>query len=201
MIVSLDELKRVIGIGLEDTSEDDNLTRIIRAKTVWVQGETHRRFDTPTAVSEIHPGTGECELYLAGHVDDAADPPNIVTVSRRTIVERFRGWELLTFGEDWERQGDTLLFLTAWSVWPRTDEFKVEYLDGYVNAPEDIKEVILELAMNQYFGDAATSDGTAGVTGEKLGDFSYTAGASAVGANTLSDNASKTLNRYRRKFV
>lgn len=212
MIVSLDELKRMLDIDLEDTSEDENLTRIIQSKTTWVQGETRRRFDTPIPRTEYHEGTGEPELYLEGHVDDSPaadnpsesqDPTTSVKVYRRPRAERFRSWEQLTEGVEWERRGDTLIFLLAWAVWPREDEFKIEYLDGYASAPEDIKEVILEMAMDQYFGDADIASGTSGITSEKLGDYSYSLGpsGSTVGMNSLSDNATKTLQRYKRRFV
>jgi hypothetical protein len=214
MIVSLEELKRVLGLDLEDTSEDDNLTRIIQAKTVWVQGETRRRFDTPILTTEYHEGSGEQELILFGHVDDSVaadnpseslDPTTSVKVWRRPLMERFREWEPLIEGDDWERREQTLIMLRGWNVWERVDEFKVEYRDGYVVAPEDIKEVILEMAMNQYFGDVETSSGMAGITSEKIGDYSYSAGSggssSLVGMNSLTDNSTKTLQRYKRKFA
>lgn len=209
MIVSLDELKRVLGIDLENTDEDANLTRIIEAKTVWVQGETRRRFDTPILTTEYREGNGECELVLFGHVDDSPaadnpseslDPTTSVRVYRRAKMEKFREWEELTEGEDWERRGQTLVFIPGWSVWPREDELKIVYLDGYAAAPEDIKEVILELAVNQYLGDADLASGTSGITSEKLGDYSYSVGSTSVGANMLTDNSTKTLNRYKRRF-
>lgn len=213
MIVSLDELKRVLGIDLGDTSEDDNLERIILAKTAWVEGETKRRFDTPVPHVQYEDGSGEQELYLEWHVDDSPeadnpseslDPTTSVRVSRRPRSEKWRAWEPLVEGEDWERRGQTLLFLRTWQVWPGEDEFKIEYLGGYARAPEDVKEVVLELAMNQYMADADTSSGTAGISSEKIGDYSYTIGAgggasSAVGF--LTDASSRTLNRYKRKIA
>lgn len=211
MIVSLDELKRVLGIDLANTDEDENLTRIIEAKSTWVQGETRRRFDTPIPTTEYHDGNGECEFVLFGHVDDSPeadnpsetlDPTTSVRVFRRPKAERFREWEELIEGQDWERRGQTLIFLAAWSVWPLEDEFKVTYLDGYASAPEDIKEVVIELAMNQYMGDADTASGTSGITSEKLGDYSYTIGGSSASASVgfLTDASSKTLQRYKRRF-
>lgn len=210
MIVSLDELKRVLGIDLDDASEDPNLTRIILAKTAWVHGETRRYFDTPTPRTEYHTGHGEAELYLNGHVDDSVDadnpsesldPTTAVKVFRKPRGGRWREWEQLTEHDDWERRNDVLYSTHTLGVWCIEDEFKIEYMDGYAQAPEDIKEVILELAMNQYFGDVETSSGTAGITSEKLGDYSYNVGASAVGASLLTDNSSKTLGRWKRRFA
>lgn len=212
MIVSLDELKRVLGIDLTDDSEDENLTRIILAKTTWVEGETKRRFDTPIFHEEFHEGSGDEAMMLDWHVDDSPDadnpsesldPTTSVHVYRRPRLEKFRPWEELIEGEDWERRGQTLVFLRAWQVWPREDEFRVTYLGGYAKAPEDIKEVILELAMNQYLLDASSSSGTAGVTSEKLGDYSYTLdlGATATGSGTITTNSNRTLSRYKRVLV
>lgn len=211
MIVSLDELKRVLGLDLEDTSEDANLTRIITAKTTWVEGETKRRFDTPIHHEQYESG-GFQHLYLEWHVDDSVeadnpseslDPTTSVHIFRRPRSEQWRAWEELIEGEDWERRGQTLIFLRTWQVWPGEDEFKITYMGGYAVAPEDIKEVILELAMNQYLIDLNSSSGTAGVTSEKLGDYSYTVdlGAIATGTGGTSENGLKTLNRYKRKIV
>jgi hypothetical protein len=210
MIVSLDELKRVIGIALTDTSEDDNLTRLITAKTVAVQGMTHRRFDSPELTTEYQQGPGTDTLFLAGYVDDSADDNpsettdfTVVHVWRRPIAEKFRDWEELVEGEDWERRGSTLLFLRAWGRWERHDEFKITYFDGFVDAPEDIKEVIIEMALNQYMLDVSTSAGEQGLSSETLGDFSWSKDLSAVstGTGALSDVSTKTIKRYKRQLV
>lgn len=210
MIVSLDELKRVLGITLSDTAEDDNLTRLILAATEWVQGQTHRRFDVPISVTEYKTGHGKRTLYLAGHIDDSVaadnpsetlDPTTSVRVYRRPVSEPFRTWEELIEGEDWERRDDSLVFLRAWSVWPCEDELKLVYLDGYAQAPEDVKALVLELAMNQYRVDAEASAGTAGITSESLGDFSYSVGNTVTGSTTISAIGLRTLNYRTRKFV
>lgn len=214
MIVSLDELKRVLGIELDNTDEDDNLTRLILAATAWVQGKTHRRFDSPILRTEYRNGTGRRELYLSGHVDDSVaadnpsetlDPTTSLHVYRRPIYEPNHGWEELIEGEDWERRGDMIVFLRLWAVWPTEDEVRLVYLDGYVNAPEDLKAVILELAMNQYNADVGSASGTTGVTSESLGDFSWDAKTSSSsasgGSTTLTATSLDTLNHYRRTFV
>jgi hypothetical protein len=211
MIVSLDDLKSVLGIDEDDATQDDNLTRLIKAKTAWVEGATQRRFDTPIPHTQIECGSGEAELYLEWHVDDVVytppltpSPSTSVVVSRRPVLERYRAWELLVEGTDWERRGQTLYFLRAWTLWPVQDEFKIDYLGGYGIAPDDIKELILELARNQYLIDTETSSGTSGITSEKIGDFSYSVGSSsstATGSSTVSDMGKATIQRYKRRFV
>lgn len=213
MIVSLDEVKTVLGIDLADTTQDVYLTRLIKAKTDIVEGITKRRFDTPIQHTQIEEGSGEFALFLDWHVDDGSlytpaldpDPAASIQVFRRPVLERYRAWEELIEGEDWERDGQTILFLRAWQVWPVTDEFKLTYLGGYGAAPEDIKEVVIDLVRNQYLVDTTTSSGTAGVTSETIGDYSYdnrTSGTSvATGTLTLSDLARQTLGRYTRRFI
>ncbi len=204
MIVSLDEIKRVLGIDLASTTEDENLTRLIGAATEWVQGQTHRRFDTPALVTEYRESPGRRMLYLAGHIDDStaadnmsetADPTSSVHVFRRPLCEPYRAWEELIENEDWERRGDALVFLHWWAIWPQD-------LDGYAVAPADVQALVLELAMNQYLLDVASASGTAGITSEKLGDFSYAVDTtSAAGTTILSDRAKGTLNNRTRKLV
>lgn len=210
MIVSLDDLKQVLGIALDDDgAQDDNLTRLIKAKSAFVEGYTQRRFDTPILHTQIEPGNGEDALYLEWHVDDEntplapnPDPSESVIVSRRPILERFRPWEVLVEDEDWERRGDVIYFLRTWQVWPIEDEIKLEYLGGYIKAPDDIKAVILELAANQYLIDTDLSSGTSGVNSEKIGDYSYSLSTTtAVGSTTMSETSAATLNRYKRRFV
>lgn len=206
MIVSLEELKAVLGIEPDDATQDDYLTRLILAKTAWVEGYTQRRFDTPIAHTQIARGTGEAELYLEWHLSD----PDSLLIYRRPALERFREWELLVEGEDWElseANGNTVFFLRAWQVWPVEDEIKASYQGGYTEAPEDIKEVILSMASNQYLFEADSASETAGLTSEKIGDYNYSLGSSsstatgAVGSDVVGDTAMKTLNRYKRRFV
>lgn len=220
MIVTLEEVKTVVGIALDDASQDPYLTRLIKAKTAWVEGYTQRRFDTPILHSQIEPGPGEPEIYLDWHVDDTLyeppldpSPTTSVYVQRRPCSERFRPWEVLIEGEDWQRVGDVIYFLRAWQVWPREDEFKIDYLGGYGIAPEDIRDAIIDLVQAQYVTDGSiasdASSGTAGVTSEKIGDFSYSLGSSSssssssktTSAGGVVDTTMQTLNRYKRRFA
>lgn len=219
MIVTLDEVKTVLGISLTDNSQNDYLTRLIKAKTTWIENATRQRFDTPILHTQIVQGENNSEIYLEWNIDETIyDPPLIpsptssVVVSRRPILERFRPWELLVEGEDWERVGQTLYFLRFWSVWPIEEEFKVEYLGGYGLAPEDIKDAVIDLIQAQYVTDMSissdTSSGTAGVTSEKIGDFSYSLGSSSASASSskttssggVTDMTLKTIERYKRRF-
>jgi len=213
MIVSLEELKRVLGIDLTNTDEDANLTRLIQAKTTWVEGETRRRFDTPISRTEYHSGTDESFLYLEGYVDDSIeadnpsellDPTTSVQVAYRSRVWPSAVWEDLIEGTDWERRSSrTLVALSPGGVWSRCDEFRIVYLDGYANAPEDIKELVIELAIGQYWLDVQASQGATGITSETLGDYSYSTDLAAIvaGMGSVSENGSKTIQRYKRKFA
>ena len=218
MIVSLNQLKPLLGIALDDASQDANLTRLIEAKTAWVEGVTRRRFDTPIPHTEIRQCTDDMTIYLHWHVDDEIyDPPldpsptSSVRVYRRPIMERFRPWEELVEGDDWERTDQVIYFLRGWLL-PIVDEFKIDYLGGYGIAPADIQELVLELAVNQYLMDqvvSETTEGTAGVTSETIGDFSYSADlgststsvSSRTGTGGVSENGNRTIQRYKLRLV
>ena len=93
------------------------------------------------------------------------------------------------------------------------DEFKLDYLGGYGVAPEDIRDAILDLVQAQYVNDTSiasdTSSGTAGVTSEKIGDFSYSLGSSSsssassksTSSGGVTDITTQTLQRYKRRFA
>lgn len=206
MIVTPAEVKHVLGIEIGDTSEDANLTRLIEAATTWLEGETHRRFQEPAATKEYHRGKDERELYLFGHLDTTSQTAiDSLRVFRRSMWTADRTWEELTEDEDWERRDQTLISLGPYSVWSRHDEIRVDYMDGWVSAPQDIREVIIEWVVGQYVADAATAGGTAGITSEHIGDYSYTVDLGAVtkagGSGNLSADSLSTVNRYQRKFA
>ena len=210
MIVSVDALKAALGIDLDDTTEDTRLESLILSATVWIEGEVHVRFDEPITRTEFRNGTGMRTLYLRGHIDPAAvesesaeDTPMVI-VSERLIGDN-GAWNDLVEGEDYERRNDALLFFGVLGpVWPRCNEYRIVYPDGYVSAPEDIQAVVLEMATRQYLTDVSNASGTAGVTSEKLGDYAYTVDLGAVSnssGGTLSDQSVRTLNHYRKRFV
>lgn len=210
MIVSLDELKHVLGMDSADVSQDAELTRQIGAATEWVQRTTHRRFDTPIQVTEYRESPGQRLLYLAGHIDDSVaadnpsetlDPSTSLQVFRRPMTDSSFVWEALIEDEDWERRDDALLFIRVFGVWPCEDEYKINYLDGYAVAPDDVKALVLEIASNQYLIDSALATGTAGITSESLGDFSYSTSGKAEGTTVRSETSIRTLNNRTRKLV
>lgn len=216
MIVELAQVKALLGIELDDETEDTHLTQLILAATEWLQGETKRRFDTPIDVIEFREGNGNRKLYLRGHIDrsappvgESAEPGNSLTVSIRAIGDVGEDWEMLNENEHYEVRGN-VLYGSGWcgGQWDRSYEYQLEYLSGYWVAPEDIQQIVLELVIGQYNADIANAAGTAGVTSEKLGDYSYTvdlgaAAGSSVGisSGSLSGNAWRTIERYRRVFI
>lgn len=210
MIVTVEEVKSALGIITTD--DDDRLLRLILAASAWVEKTTLRRFDTPILRTEYHKGNGEAELILNGHIDDAYLQEASMVLLLPTGLQvwsrsRFGGtWQLLEEDTSWERREDTLVFLSPWPMWSCSDEFKIEYYDGYMAAPDDIKAVILELVTAGYEAEIDSASGAAsGVTSEHIGDYSYTvdlsAAASVATGGLLSSLSQQTLNNYRRRLA
>jgi hypothetical protein len=213
MIVTVEELKITLGIPESDTSQDASLEQLIVRATAWVQEQTHRRFDTPETHVDVVRGRNTRELFLSGHVDPAvvelesAGELGVIHVRERTLGDGKDGWSDLVEDEDYERREDVLYGIRGF-WWSRSSEYEVTFLDGWVSAPDDIKALITELASGQYGADAAAADGTAGITSEKLGDFSYSldggstgSSAGTAGGGVLSDIGRRTLGRWWRPAV
>lgn len=210
MLVSLEQVKQLLGIDLIDTSEDDHLTQLILAATVWIESETHWRFDVPIEKTEYQNGTGRRELFLRGHID-LSTPPVAESAFDSTphVAERLIGdlgaWDDLVEGEDYERRGDTLLSGNPTGFWwDRGLEFRIIYMDGFWEAPEDIQQLLLEIVTRQYNTDIDLAAGTAGITSEHIGDYSYTLDLGAVAAisgSSITDTGWLTINHYKRRLV
>lgn len=206
MIISLPELKRALGLDPEDASEDEALTELVTRIVSWVEGQTKKRFSTPIEVTEYRLGSGRRKLFVEGRIaGPAAEDPDYVYI---TVSERFAlgDWEVLVEGEDYERRDNALIRLDDWA-WPPNAEYKLVYHNGYHESevPEDIQALVIEMAAAQYGADAAAASGEAGISSEKIGDYSYSLDASAVvgasGGGSVSDTGMATLNRYKRKLV
>lgn len=196
-IVALDTLKRALGIDLEDTSQDTALTELEAGIAEWVEGQTKRRFSTPLSTVEYQYGSGARDLFLRGHLEVGEEEPVIL------VEQRFRDGEWEVF-EDFEFRDGVLVRTDGW-VWPRSAEYRITYLNGYTVAPSDIQALVIEMVAGQYGADAAAAAGELGVTSEKIGDYSYTLGetaiAGATGGGVISDTGKGTLNRWKRLLV
>lgn len=216
MIVTVAELKHVLGIDPLETDEDGHLEQVIQSASDVVQGMTRRRFDTPIPRVEYQEGLGRHTIYLEGHIDDdpaadnpseTLDPTTSLKIARRPLclgLAHNTDWEELTEGVEWERRQQKVIFLKLWSIWPAEDEFRLSYLDGYAHAPEDIRTVVLNLAAEQYNHDVNVASGLIGLKSESIGDYSYTRDLTVEGSGNvgkLNDTDMKTIYRYKRKFA
>lgn len=208
-----DTLKSVLNIAPTDSSQDLNLIRLIRFAVSVVEGITKRYFGAPRIKTDYFRGDRGPKFFLTGYLDDSdlantsypagEAPSQTVVVSSRAYYS-VDPWDNLVEGEDWERRGREIVILgfpqlvgICWG------EYRVTYLEGYVDAPEDIKQAIIEIAMKQNIDDLTIATGLFGVTSESLGDFSYSrSGTLATGLlDVLSDMSRATLQRYKRKFI
>lgn len=215
MIVSLDQVKQLLGIELDDTSEDEHLTQLILAATVFVESETHWRFDTPIEKTEYQVLPGFRAMYLRGHVDDSTPPASesafdgTVRIAVRAAGDVGGAWEDLVENEDYERRGDTIIFAMQperswWWNACYGPEFRAQYMDGYWEAPEDIQQLLLEIVTRQYTTDIDLASGVAGVTSEHIGDYSYTVdlgAAASITGGAITSTGWMTINHYKRILV
>lgn len=195
MIVPLTELKNALGIALDDTSQDTALTEQEARVSAWVDNQVKRRFRDPEDRIETRLGSGRRLLYLRGHVADP-EAEDAVLITERLLAYGTGEW---TDIDGFELRGDSIV-RTDGQVWLPNAEYKILYSDGYEegDAPADIKALVIELVQNER--DALTEQ--AGVTSEKIGDYSYTLDKSAViGTGVLSDTALGVIQSYKKKFA
>lgn len=208
MLISLDLLKKKLGIDAADVTHDDELTAIVLQQTDWVEGETHRRFDVPLAKTETIAGQGRTTLWLGGHLElDNPDHPEWGDV----IVAERVAWTdplILDAATTYEAHGGgslaSLVRIDGY-VWSVGAEYDITYYDGYVAAPDDIQALVMSLSVAAYRTDAATADSSAGITSETLvGVYSYTVSAqnaSAEAIGGLTEQHLRTLNRWKRMVM
>jgi len=200
-------------LGITDASKDAQLTQAIQSAIDYVEGRTKRYFDEPKSRTDYRNWNGDWQMVLDGHIDDSLDaninpseqfdPTTSLVISQRPLgVGAPADWTALVEGTDYERHDDYIQFLMP-PVWPSPLQLRFVYLDGYASAPEDIKDVIVEVATDRFIQRELSASRTAGVTGEKLGDFSYSKNltVAGTGAGVMSDRSKQTINRYRRQLV
>ncbi len=189
-IVPLAELKGAMGITTN--AGDTDLAALERRMSEWVEGQVKRRFQEPTEIKDLRPGLGRFQLYLSGHADSTDE--DAITVRERPCGTGSNAWVDVTA---FERRGDKLL-RTDGTHWLRGYEYEMTYDDGYDVAPGDIKDLVIELCQ----GEVDASAEQAGILKESIGDYSYELDPSmVVGARGLTDTATGTLNRWRKKLV
>lgn len=197
LVVPLDELKRGLGIALDDTSEDENLVQLEEQAVAWAEERLERRFRAPTERVEYVMGTGTRTLFLWGNVEDG-----LVTVAERTVGTK--AWTDLEEPDDvFELRPSARaqkLERVDGSVWARGVEYRVTWNDGFTTAPADIRALIID-AVNQARNALIAINDEGVVKSESIGDYSYTLDLS-VSAGALSAGFSKpstdTINRWRR---
>lgn len=211
MIVSLAEVKAALEIPEDDTSADVQLTRLILGASAWVQNTTHRYFDTPILRTEVHVGMGTSELFIYGHIDgpevnDPSDTGELGDVTRIWSRLPADEWTELLEGVDWERLKDRFYRLPYPFAWLRWEQYKIQYMDGWVSAPDDIKALIMDMVTGQSLSESSAVSGLVGITSEKIGDYSYTLNPALVAASAssgfpITTAGWQTINNWKRNFA
>lgn len=200
IVVPLDELKRGLGIALDDATEDENLVQLEAQAVAWVEERLERRFQAPEDRKVYVKGTGSTTLFLWGNVEDMAAGAIVI----RERSEGGGGWEAIEDPDEvFEvRHGKRIEKLERidGSVWARGMEYEISFADGYTAAPQDIKALIID-AVNQQRNALIAINDEGTIKSETIGDYSYTLDlgvASAALSAGFSSTSSDTINRWRR---
>lgn len=200
LVVPLDELKRGLGIAIDDASEDENLAQLEAQAVAWVEEKLERRFQAPEDRKVYVKGTGSTTLFLWGNVEDMA--AGSVVIRERSVGGG--GWEAIEDPDEvFEvRHGKRIEKLERidGSVWARGMEYEISFADGYTVAPADIKALIID-AVNQQRNALIAINDEGTIKSETIGDYSYTLDlgvASAALSAGFSSTSSDTINRWRR---
>lgn len=170
-MISVTELKRVLGIAVTDTSRDIDLARIEAAALAKFERLTNRYFGEPKQVTTYISASGRSgRLYVDGPVivDGEADPPRALVISTRD-------------GSTWtdtdaaDYDIDVELIVLRDAFWPSgTRNIRVTYWTGYEagSEPPEVRAAVLAITCDLW--DEMQS-GSA--QSESLGGYSYTRGA------------------------
>lgn len=197
-----------LALGIDDTSEDALLSVLEPQAADWIERETRRRFQEPADDPRIEyrEGTGTRTLFLLGHIDD---PEETATVRERSFAFGGVGdWTTLTEGTEYERRGDRLVRIDGLS-WHPSAEYEIAYPDGYLEAPQDIQALAIELvsiARAAQSTAASVVSGSAGIKSQTIGEYTYTmdtAAASSVASASvaLSDSGRAVVNHWKRARI
>ncbi|MGA4864106.1 hypothetical protein ACPB9J_15815 [Streptomyces lavendulocolor] len=101
--------------------------------------------------------------------------------------------------QDWVLSGDRLLRTGGWRRLPGTTTYpdpglvEVTYTHGWVDVPDDVRAVCLDLA-------AMSVTNPSGLRSVAIDDYSRTFAAETLGSGTLSDSHREILRDYRRRI-
>lgn len=155
-MLTLSEIKAWLKITV--ATYDDQLTELeIRTQAI-IERELQWYFGPPRTTVEVLNGTGTSRMFLRQPPDDG-----LVVVQDRGASGST--WSVVDPGDyELDNRG-----LYSHGVWPRgLRNHRVTYLEGFTNAPEDIKQLALDLISAVWL-----RRGSEGLTSETIGDYSY----------------------------
>lgn len=199
MIATLPMLRLALGIAADDTTQDALLTQLESLASAWVERQTSRRWDTPTPRVERMFGTGTPSLYLEGTpapVD--ADAAGVIVIAVRERVYLGGDWAAFL---DFELDGARRLVRTDGYIWHPAVNYEVTYHDGFLEAPGDIRGLVIDLVRTSR-NTLAAQDAEAAIKSESIGDYSYSLDAAVTSSQTtLSPSSLDVINRRRRLHI
>lgn len=140
-ILEVDDIKKWLGSGLDNTSEDDDVLIALEQRAVaHIENMTGRRFSSPTQVEEIHDGSGRNKIWLRNI------PVDGVVSSVETRNSLSASWVEMD-ATDYSVKGRRLYRIDG-QAWPDAEQnIRILYEAGYVarDVPGDIQQAIYEI--------------------------------------------------------
>lgn len=152
-------------LGISAGADDDALTALIERVSEIIERELDWYFGSPRAAVEILSGTGTDKLFLRQPPTDEG----ALVLSNRSGVGGT--WE--TVDPDlYEVEGRGIY---ANGLWVRgSRNFRASYSEGFDSVPGDIEQLTLEIVGKAW---ATRKSAQQGISGETIGDYSYTRGS------------------------
>ena len=216
--VVLDEFKIQIGVDLNDSSQDAELTQYLQQATAIASRETRKNFKIEEIVEERN-GMNTSELVLrkcpvvsVSEVRLRCSPTvnrfgsfSRVTEDDYIILERGIDYDIKgsilrrLCGLWWPARHESPIGLVGWTERPGECNIRVTYTAGYAEMPDDIKGAVMTVAAA--IRDSAPTGGRT-IASESLDYYSVSYNASnSGGGGAGGSTAGLALNDAKRVFA
>ena len=160
-LTSRDALKRYLGIGASDTSQDDLLDDLIDYASERLESHCARRFASE-ALTEYIDGPGTRQVVLSRRPVTELTSVRVDSDREFAAETEIDSSELVLHAESGLIERDGAVFPSGAS------NVRVQYTAGYSGVPDDVEAAAIKLAAAWY---AHARSGADGLTRETLGGY------------------------------